>query len=171
LPHPAAVAVAQGIQDRDFLVSPGKTIGLEVRVPVDVEPLKKIQAALKSKLEQSGFAVGSGGPIKLVARTEQGEQEKRSYRAFGRGGSEDVTVRSIINLLEFVVNGKSVWERRSVTSAPFMLQMEEGESIQQAVKRAMQPNATFFSNEWVPSFIPRPELAKNQSKLTISGVR
>jgi hypothetical protein len=142
-------------------------VQLEVTVPIEPKNVQQIRSALEQKLQDAGMTVAPSSRVKLVARLETAKEKAVSYF-----GGESAIVRDKINILEYQVDGAVVWQRKLVVGAPGMLMRNRGESIQEAIDRLVQPNVSFFVNEWVPGLVQDPKTqAAGKSQFTLSGIR
>jgi hypothetical protein len=175
LPHDEAVAAVAGLDAESLLaVKPGVSVSLDIQLDATEEQRDTIRQSLTAKLEQNGMKVAPGQPIQLVARVVQGATKEIQYRAFGvppwRGGSK-VTYTEHRCELAFLVDDQVAWQAANVASAPHMLHLNEGQTIEQAVKAATQPKLNFFVQTKLPGYLVRPtgRTSYGQSKLTPSG--
>lgn len=61
--------------------------------------------------------------------------------------------------LEIRSGADVLWQRSSTNHVPTLLRLEEGETVQDAVKRYEKPDPAFFGRLNLPPRIPRPEVA------------
>jgi len=178
LPHDEALKTAAGLKADDLLVvKPGAQVSLSTNLQGDAAEQQKAVQALTAQLKQLGMNVVNvvnGSPLVLQATTETGKTTQIEYRAFGRlRGSEKANVTEQISRLKFVENNKVIWESVAVSGAPFMLQMKQGETVQQALAPYQKPNLQFFVNAKVPQYVARPNEAGayGASSLTPQGIQ
>jgi hypothetical protein len=175
LPHEEALKTAASLRADDLLaVKPGAQVSLSVNVQGDPNEQQKALNALTAQLRQLGMSVVNGGSLVLQASTETGKTSTIEYHAFGRlGGSEKATVTEQISRLKFVENGKVIWEAVSVSGAPHILHMKQGETAQQALAPYQRPNVQFFVNVKVPQYVARPSEAGayGASQFTPQGIQ
>jgi len=175
LPHDEAAAVAAGLDAESLLaVKPGASVSLEIQLEATDEQRETIRQSLTAKLQQNGMKVAPGQPIQLVARVVPGATKEIEYRSFGVppwGKGDKVTYTEQRCELAFVVDGQVAWQAASVASAPHMLHLNEGQTVEQAVKAATQPKLNFFVQTKIPSHLVRPtgRASYGQSQLTATG--
>ncbi|HEX4796321.1 MAG TPA: Tudor-knot domain-containing protein [Humisphaera sp.] len=175
LPDPAAREAAAAVDvEHEFAIHPGMKVSLDVRLSGDAR--QKVYDSLKKRLADNGLTIADGQPMKVVAYTENGEEHQMEYRSFGfnRGGPglTKMNVRDIKNILAIQTqDGKSIWERQSVVTAPFGMTLKQGQTIEQAVAEHMVPNAGFFQSLNIPAYLPRSKNGLGTSKLTITGAQ
>lgn len=175
LPHDEAAAVAAPLDAESLLaVKPGVSVSLEIQVEATEEQRDTIRQSLTAKLEQNGMKVTPGQPVQLVARVVTGATKEIEYRSFGVppwGKHDKVTYTEQSCELAFLVDGQVAWRAASVATAPHMLHLSEGQTVEQAVKAATRPNLNFFVQTNIPSHLVRPtgRTSYGQSKLTASG--
>ncbi|MCH5376050.1 MAG: hypothetical protein JJ992_18935, partial [Planctomycetes bacterium] len=83
------------------------------------------------------------------------------YRSLG-GSSRKTSVAKLTPFtadLEIRAGSSVLWQRSSINHVPSLLRLEEGETVQDAVKRYEKPDSGFFSRLNLPPRIPKPELA------------
>jgi hypothetical protein len=118
--------------------------------------------------------VASGGQLVLQASTEVGKTQDITYRSFAGGGNQTAKVTEQICRLKFVDHGKVIWESSSLTDgSPPMLQMKQGQSLQDALAPYQKPNLKFYSNINLPQYVARPgeTVAYGASSLTAQGIK
>jgi hypothetical protein len=73
--------------------------------------------------------------------------------------------------LLYVVDGKTAWHAAGFSLPPGVLQLKEGQTIQQALSAAVRPNMNFFYAAHIPSHVAKPIGKKSygSSQLTASG--
>ncbi|MDC0937351.1 SHD1 domain-containing protein, partial [Pirellulales bacterium] len=164
LPHKGV----SNVTDDQLVLRPGDSVRLEVELINDFAAggrsiLQDARDKLTQDLENAGYVVASEAPAVLVAQTMPGERREIQYRNFGitRGEPDKVSETERVYLLELKINGEVVWTRRQVQGPPHFLQMEQGETVQQAVARVMEPTAGYFGSG-IPDRILDPEQAKRR---------
>lgn len=164
MPHPAAKqALAQLLNggDEAMLVRPGVKVAIAVEGAAG-EDAAAIEAALTQSAEAAGWKVAKRAKITLVARLGRGEQQQLSYRMMGSGRSQDAKTATLVPFtadLEIRAGDTVLWQRSSTNHVPSLLRLEEGETVQDAVKRYEKPDPAFFGRLNLPPRIPRPEVA------------
>ena len=149
LPHPQAQQVLSELStDKLLAIKPGIQVALDVRFTTsNPDELKQATDALTEKLKANGMTVApSGAAITLEATTEAGKTDTKTYKKMGSFETETVSVTQQINKLSFKENGRTLWEKASVFggSAPIMVNLKEGESIQSAVNNQNQSSPVWF---------------------------
>lgn len=174
LPHDEAMKTAAGLDPARLLaVVPGSTFSVETRIQAAPDELARVRAALEGALASAGMKVGAGGLV-LEAITETGESREMSYRSFGLDRTaQTVRVTDQISRLRIVENGKTIWEAMAVGGAPAVLQIKEGETIEQALAPYRKPNLTFFEGVTVPREVARgaDAGAYGFSRITPQGIQ
>jgi hypothetical protein len=174
LPPQEAVDAAKDLKPEDLLaVTPGATIALDVQIPEDNFLAEDVKTALHAALEQAGMKVGDNTNLKLSARMKTGETQKVNYRDFHAGlrnTGQTLDVTSRVYELELQMDGTTIWRRNAVHSAPHFVQMQQGESIHDAIARMMKPTAANFSGR-LPAYVVRPEYLEplGNSRLTLGN--
>lgn len=175
LPHKAARAAAEKVKPEQLLlVKPGATVSLSVTIEGPADAQQRIVNALTAQLAQHNIKVDNASPIRLVAKTENGKTEQRSYQRFGFGGrgQETVAVTEKISRIYFEHNGQIAWEAKTTTNASMMVNAKEGQTIAQAVLEANKPDLAFLERAQVPAYVPRPTDTPwlGVSRWTLNGV-
>ena len=162
LPPPEVAQAIKGIDAEEMLlVRPGDTICVDVQFRGDNLLAQEVEEVLKEGLTEAGMKVADEAPLKLVARKKNGDTEKAFYRSFGvfHGQGQEISVTTRIYELELLHEGVPIWQRKAVQSAPHHLQLEEGESTRDAIRRVMKPSVNNFKGR-LPSYVLRPEYRK-----------
>lgn len=171
LPHDEPLKIAAGLNaDQLLAVKPGAQIALNLSVQGDQQAVSK---ALTDQLQTLGMSVVPGSRLVLQANTEAGKTGEVHYRGFGRSrGMSQAQVTEQIARVKFLEDGKVLWEATSVKGTPHLLQMKEGQSLQEALAPYQQPNVEFFSQVKLPQYVARPHEngAYGASKLSFQGV-
>jgi hypothetical protein len=157
-----------------MVIRPGLRVSLDVNVPGDARD--RVVASLKAKLRENGITVADGQTLRLVARTEPGETHQMKYGNFfgppGAGATTDMSVTDIKGVLGFTgPDGKFLWQRVAVVTAPSILSPKEGQSVQQAVADAMKPPIALFENTRIPVYVPKSSSGFGTSHLTGTGAQ
>lgn len=178
LPHEEAVSaladVATISPEKLLAVHPGKKMRLQVQLGFSREHEQQITEALAARLRDNGIVVAEDAPLVFTATAERGEKKSITYRGFGfRGGSSTVEVQQNKYSMAIQENGQDLWRTGSVTTAPPLLHLKEGETVQQAVARYGNLNLSFFLKTPLPRLLARPGKyggAYGVSRVTISGI-
>jgi len=163
VPHPVALQAMQqlmGAGDEAMLVRPGTKVALAVE-GVAGDEATAIEEALTTSAEEAGWKVSRRARITLVAKIGRGEQQQLSYRMMG-GRSQETSTATLVPFtadLEIRSGATVLWQRSSTNHVPSLLRLEEGETVQDAVKRYEKPDPGFFGRLNLPPRIPRPEVA------------
>jgi hypothetical protein len=163
--------IAKAMESPDFYVlKAGMTVTLNLSGVADAEEREKASAALTRKLEANGMKVGPGGSIELVAATEAGKEQKISYRGFGVSPWQQYTVREYLTTLKFVHQGQTAWQTGS-SSIPHMIQLKEGETIDQVLRRSEKPTYGLFEKVELPKLLAKPSESRGlgMTRLTVNG--
>jgi WD40 repeat protein len=170
--------VASAIKESDLALPPGSDVSFEVESIVDLQadaaghPFDAGKT-VRELIEKAGFRIVDDAPARFVARALLGETKQTTYKSFHAFDRESstVSVTQRVYEIELLVDGKSVWRRRTVQDAPQHIMMERDETIEQAVARVMAPNPGYFGTG-IPSRILPDELARSRtSTLTAGGIQ
>ena len=147
--------------DAAMLVRPGTAVAIAVEAagPVDQAEIKN---SLSQAAEKAGWKVSDRAAITLVAKIGRGKTEQLSFRSMGPG-PRTVSTASLTPFtaeLEIRRGATVLWTRSTVNRIPPMLHLQEGETVQDAVKRYEKPDAAFFSRLNLPPRIPKPEISQ-----------
>ena len=158
LPHSEATRVASSLKADDLLaVKPGAKLSLRLNMQGTPEEQQRVRQALTSQLQELGMSVVEGSRLILEASTEKGKSREIKYERFGRSGqSESATVTEQISRLRFIENDRTLWDASSISGAPHLLNLKNGQSLQDALAPYQQPNLEFFSVTKLPQHVARP---------------
>jgi hypothetical protein len=151
-------------------------VALNVNVQGTLAEQQQVQQDLSTQLQTLGMNVANGSQLALVVNTEIGKTRDITYRSFGGRGGGNLTakVTDQICRLKFIENGKIVWESSSLSDgSPPILQLKEGQSLQDALAPYQKPNLKFYSNIKLPQYVVRPgeTVAYGASSLTAQGIK
>lgn len=165
IPHAAAEASLQRLLkggDAVMLVRPGSEVAVSIQSAVDGVESEQIEQALGIAVERAGWKVSSGAPITLVANIGRGKPQELSYRkmeASLNDARSTATLHPFTMELEIRRGNQVLWQRASTNHVPFLLRLQEGETVQDAVKRYEKPDPQFFARLHLPPRIPKPEIS------------
>jgi hypothetical protein len=147
--------------DRAMLVRKGSTVAIAVESNVEVNQAE-IRASLSEAAERAGWKVSNRGPITLVAKIGRGETQQLKFRKMGSplGSYSTANLTPFTAELEIRRGADVLWERSTVNRIPPLLRLEEGETVQDAVKRYEKPDPSFFSRLTLPPRIAKPEISQ-----------
>ena len=173
VPHPAATAGLQQLMaagDEALLVRPGAKVAIAVE-GVAGEDADAIVAALTTAAEKAGWKVSRRAGITLVASIGRGDEQELRYRMMG-GRTQNTSTATLVPFtadLQIRSGAAVLWQRSSTNHVPSMLRLEEGETVQEAVKRYEKPDPGFFERLVLPPRIPRPEVADQIGMSTLKA--
>lgn len=147
--------------DAAMLVRPGSSVAIAVEAIGGVEHAE-IKASLSEAAEKAGWKVSDRAPIALVAKIGRGKTEQLRFRSM-RGGPRTVSTANLTPFtaeLEIRRGTNVLWTRSTVNRIPPLLRLEEGETVQDAVRRYEKPDAAFFARLNLPPRIPKPEISE-----------
>ncbi len=151
-----------------FILKPGTTVRLDVSGIGDAAQRARVSDALTAKLAANGCQVGPNGTIDLVAQTETGKQQERTYRSFGFRNIQTYKVQEYLTRVKFVHQGKVVWERTG-SNIPHMVSLKQGETMEGYLREHEKPNYDNFTGIDLPKKLGKPILSK--STVSTSGIR
>jgi hypothetical protein len=164
IPHASAEkSIEQLMQAGDdaMLVRPGSKVAIDVESAEQVDK-KEIQSSLTEAVERAGWKASRRAPITLVAKIGRGKTQELHFRSMGIGPRtvSTATLTPFTAELEIRRGTDVLWSRSTVNRIPFMLHLQEGETVQDAVRRYEKPDAAFFARLTLPPRIPKPEVRK-----------
>ncbi|WP_164101291.1 SHD1 domain-containing protein [Candidatus Laterigemmans baculatus] len=167
VPHEAAQKSAEMLKragDEAMLVRPGSDVAIAVEALPGTDAAE-IEKALAKAAQEAGWKVSPQAPITLVAKIGRGKPQELKFRGMGVSRFDGSRPPSTATLTPFTAEleirrGTDVlWTRSSENRIPPILRLEEGETVQDAVKRYEKPDAAFFGRLDLPPRIPKPEIA------------
>ena len=175
LPHAGAKQrIHQAMAAPDFFVlKPGVTVRINVSGLTDPAEREKVAAVLREKLLANGCLVGETGSVELVATTEAGKQREVGYHTFGQIGTRIYNVQEYVSRLKLVWQGQTAWEV-SGTNVPGFVQLKEGETLQEVLRRHERPNYAWFAHVELPKMVQKPSASGGtlgSSQVTAAGIQ
>jgi hypothetical protein len=164
VPHASAqksIDTLMSAGDAAMLVRPGSKVAIAVDASVSVDQ-EEIKASLATAAEKAGWSVSGRGPVTLVAKIGRGETRQLKFRSMGPGPRKESSADLTPFTAELQIRRGSdvLWSRKTENRIPFMLRLEEGETVQDAVNRYEKPDAAFFERLNLPPRIPKPEISQ-----------
>lgn len=166
-------AMAKVMKAPDFFVlKKGTTVKLNVDGLPDAGERDKAQSSLTRKLQALRFQVGPQGTIELAAAVVQGEEQEIAYRTIGSFGARAYRVKPYYSTVKFLYQGKPVWQMGS-SSIPHVLSVQDGETVEQALRRCERPNYSLFDRVELPGVLLKPmgPLGLGSSQVTAAGIQ
>lgn len=158
--------------DGAMLVRPGSSVAIAVE-GAGAADQAAIKTALSEGARKAGWKVSEQAPIALIAKIGRGKTETLQFRSM-RGDPRKVSTASLTPFtadLEIRRGATVLWSRSTVNRIPTLLHLEEGETVQDAVKRFEKPDAAFFSHLNLPPRIPKPEVSKQVGRSLLKDGR
>jgi hypothetical protein len=145
-----------------MLVRPGSAVALAVEDATGGADPAAIKTSLAAAAEKAGWKVSDNGPITLVAKIGRGKTEELKFQSLGAGPRTESTasLTPFTAELEIRQGNAVLWTRKTVNRIPPILHLQEGETVQVAVKRYEKPDAGFFSLLTLPPRILKPEVSE-----------
>ena len=103
--------------------------------------------------------------LKLVGTIGPGKTRTLRYKTIGRGQPVDRTVTGTVVQLSLVLDNEPVWMDQRTFDPPTVLQLRQGEAIDQALQRTANRGPMTFAGIWIPAYVAIPPL-KNAQKAT-----
>jgi hypothetical protein len=165
------------ISESELVLKPGDAVSTEFELNVSIASgVEGVAASPQDQLNEAvrhaGFVVADNSNKRLVARSLTGETKEINFQTFGapRGEVQTASATQRVFELELFVDGKSVWMRRRVHDAPYILNLEENESVEQGLQRYMEGDIGFFHAAIPSRIVPKAAEEARISKLTRSGM-
>lgn len=156
IPDAAAKSKDDSIGGNLFVLKPGARVALNINLP-DANDVPKATKHLTTQLQAAGMVVDPAAPLVLEASINDAGSETKKYSrfAFSRDG-EEATVSKQMSVLSLKENGREVWVATGrYGSAPSMVLIKSGQSIQEAVNEKQINPAQFFFNVKLPPYLAR----------------
>ena len=177
LPHPAALAaLKRSMADPGFFfLKPGTGVKVDVAGVAEAGQRDKVASDLADRLRRNEDVPGQAGGLDLVASTEMGKDMEVRFRTFGAPFGQERTykVRRFITRLRLLSGGRVAWEATGQNNIPFMVQLKEGQTLEQLLKETEKFSYEFFSGTELPRLLHKPvgAAALGTSQVSASGVR
>jgi hypothetical protein len=174
IPHASAESSVSQLTragDAAMLVRPGSAVAISVESTVGPVDQAEIKTSLSSAAAKAGWTVSDGAPITLVAKIGRGKTQQLQYRSL-RGGPGTVSTATLTPFtaeLEIRRGADVLWSRSTVNHVPSLLHLQEGETVQDAVKRYEKPDAGFFARLTLPPRIPKPEISAQVGRSVLTN--
>ncbi len=189
VPGPALAALETAIPD--LVLKPGTIVKVDVSALPNKEEGAKVAKALADQLVKKGCQVGKVGTIELIASADLGKVVEIGFVPAPAGGKGKgpkgkgnqpslppgtkvriVKLQEHFARLKFVVQNKTIWES-AASNVPKSVQLEEGETLDQRMKKLERPNYAFYQTVELPRLLHRAKGAGpvGASEVNVSGVR
>lgn len=171
LPHSQAQSASKSTPPNLIALRSGDAVNVQVNA-AGFGGMSDVNQHLEQALTTAGYKPGASAQTQIVASVTRGASKTEEYRIIGAGfGTEEVSYTPITSRVEVRQNGKVIWQRSTTTGLPFFL--NGGETLQEAAKKAEQPNLGFFSGLVLPKQILKPEYQQGfgSSNVNADGIR
>ncbi|MGA2497274.1 MAG: hypothetical protein ABSH20_06010 [Tepidisphaeraceae bacterium] len=157
LPLDAARKAAARIKpETAYLLTPGAKVSLDFNQPVVNGDLKnQAMESVRSQLKDAGVGVADGQAIQIIATKTPGENKTVEYRMFG-GGRQPVNYTVQQYAVKVMAADMVAWQATSVSGAPPMVMLNQGETAQDHVNKNMGKADQFFLRVKIPKLIAQP---------------
>ncbi len=144
--------------DSLLVLQPGDEVELQVnKLPFPRDQQDEIYEHLASQLEGNGVSVQSGAELKLVTTYQKLKRESMDVRDFfapvWHSSTETLSFTPTNVSVQLVQGEKILWTRSSTYRPGHHIQLEAGETAQQAADRLCQADASFFMRVKIPKKI------------------
>lgn len=196
---PAAVpdtAVGQAFDKAlaDIVLKPGAAVKVNVSALPNAEAAKKAATALEEQLTKRGVKTANDAGVELIVTADEGKEVEMQFvpasankgkimpRLGPRGPAEPrvppgtpvriAKIREHFIRLKLVAGGKTLWEA-SADNLPKSVQLEEGETLEQHLKKLERPNYAFCETVDLPRLLHREKgpAVLGSSTVSVSGLR
>jgi hypothetical protein len=198
---PAAVPgpVVQEAIDKasaDIVLKPGAAVKLDATELPHAKDREKAAKSLTDQLAKKGYKVDGDAKLELLATTDVGKTVELNFIPSANDNNRPwmpapprlpgstppklppgtkvrtVTMEQHFSRLKLVLAGKTVWEL-SADNLPKKVQLEEGQTLEQHLKKLERPNYAFYDTVDLPRVLHRTAGLGpvGSSTVTISGVR
>jgi hypothetical protein len=144
--------------DSLLLLQKGDRVALSFKLEADPSLTHEVERTVKGMLEERGVIIDDAAFDKLLV-SSSATQETVEYRKFGTplwssDATESVNVRRVSNSIQLMRGDDLVWAIHGGSGAPGMVvNLGEGESVQQAVDRESGRPADFWQSIKLPRHI------------------
>ena len=107
-----------------------------------------------------------------TADPEAGEERDVSYHGFGISPWKSYKVREYFSKLAFSYRGQVCWQTQG-NNVPGFIQLKEGETIEQVLRRSERPSYAFYQHVELPKMLLKPsgQGGLGSSEVTVAGVQ
>ena len=158
----AALEAARHLNpDEMFAIKPGVEVAVELPGAGTADG-DNIRAAVLHKLQETQIKVVPQSNIRLVGSIQQGKTIQIQYRSFGNTKPLPFSATEQVLTLSWLVDNQPIWKHESHTSPPHILHLAQGQTVDQALQKAMQIDVKTFGGLWLPVYVARPNPALTQ---------
>lgn len=169
VPHDAALKAVQNLAPSSYVLKPGGQVALVVN---ENGPEKDdIIRGITENLKKVGIDVVPSANMAFICETEMGKSKTVPYRLFG-GGEQSVTVTEKTHRIRLMDGQTKIWEANNFHSAPFFINLQQGETVEQHVAKTMNSSKFYFLGINIPGTIvryPEGKISLGSSDLTAGG--
>ncbi len=137
--------------DGPFIFSPGAGVAIDLQIDGSIED--QVRQSWLKEFEQSGVKLDDASRVKLVARTELGPSESKTYKSFFGEGEETVSYQTRRYISQLLVDGQVRIEKTWSDGLPMSLHPEKRESLQSHVDKQMKWESRYVPWIQLPEYI------------------
>ncbi len=156
LPHAAALEATANAKPPETLLGPGDKVALDVNITASEADRKAVIDVLTRQIEKNGWVLDPAADIRIIARTEDGKSETRTFRSVVDRTERSITVTEKITRCAIEKQGVRYWsvERSKTPSSIFLLHGDE--TLEQAMAEASKPDLRLFRDTHLPTALMKP---------------
>jgi hypothetical protein len=159
-PGSEVVAAAASPRLNDLLlIKPGAKVALAFNAAGEEAQRTKAQEALKKAIADAGLVLDDAAPIRIVATTETGKPYEVQYTPIGvsNRAPQKVNITPQVTRLKIEFEGKTAWETTTTVRPGIgVVQLKEGQTIEQVIAEQSKPDLLFFSRVQIPRYLQKP---------------
>jgi hypothetical protein len=157
LPHGAVKQLSASLNPQNLRVfKPGTKVRLQLNLSsLSPDQQQKASAALTAAVVAAGGTVANDGPLVLEAGLKAGEPKAMNFgRTILRSDSGVFIAQS--HWVALKEGEKVLWSSSFISSAPHVLHMKKGQTVEMALRELSQPNPGFYTSIRLHPLLMRP---------------
>jgi hypothetical protein len=155
----ATDAVAKFTPEQTLVLQPGMKVAVEITNRGGSGDTNATREALVKKLDDNGIAIVPESAVRLVGEIIPGQTQKISVRMWTATGPSfdqqphEFTPRTV--LLRLITGGEVVWKRGFTHAPPAYIQLQENETVDQALQRLTDASIEELARYRLPKYLAR----------------
>ena len=137
-------------------IKPGMKVSLEVDIP-DFQLARMVRSHFEAQLRKNNMTIAADQPLKLLVVMGGFQDKTVAYHTVGSPpwtGNEDANVINRQISVGYELNGQRLWETVLYADAPLLVNIEPGQTLNQAVAQKQATNWQQLQSLELPKYVP-----------------
>jgi len=169
LPEDKVIQTVNGLDPKTlFVTQPGDKVTLSVQV-AQGEATKVLTDHFTRELQAKGYVLADDSPLKLEVSIGDFNSKEVEYRVQGRANPVKAQVTNQKMGVQFILDGKVIWEAREFSAAPQTVKVKRGQSLDSAIQEHQSNDWHQLESVSLPRQVPAPRDPPGYGRTDLGG--